>query len=149
MKYFYFSKAVVPNAFTALNAVCGFLSIVFAGQHDFKTSAILIFAAALFDLLDGIIARLLNTSSEFGVQLDSLSDAISFGAAPAFLIYESYMVQFGIWGVIVSSFLLICGAFRLARYNIQVEDLKNKKDFKGSKCIHLNISGSYGEPHQV
>jgi len=131
MKNINFSKAIIPNAFTAFNAVCGFLSIIYASQNEFRLAAMFIIAAAFFDLLDGIIARLLGTSSDFGVELDSLSDIISFGAAPAFLIYTGYLFQYDGLGIALSSLLLICGAFRLARFNVQVDDLKNKKDFKG------------------
>jgi CDP-diacylglycerol--serine O-phosphatidyltransferase len=104
---------------------------VFASQSDFRLASIMIIAAASFDMLDGIVARLLGTSSRFGVELDSLSDVVSFGAAPAFLIYKAYAFQFGGWGIVLSSLLLIFGALRLARFNIQVEDLNTKGDFKG------------------
>jgi CDP-diacylglycerol--serine O-phosphatidyltransferase len=131
MKNFTFSKAFVPNTFTALNALSGFLAILFASNNEFKFAAILILVAAFFDLVDGIVARLVGTSSEFGVELDSLSDVISFGAAPSFLIYKAYLYQFDWIGMLLSSFLLIFGAFRLARFNVEIDDLKNKKDFKG------------------
>lgn len=131
MNKFTFQKSWVANSFTTFNVFCGFLSIVFASQPNFRLASIMIIAAAVFDLLDGIVARLLGTSSRFGVELDSLSDVVSFGAAPAFLIYKAYAFQFGIWGIILSSLLLIFGALRLARFNIQVEDLNTKGDFKG------------------
>lgn len=126
-----FQKSFIANTVTALNAVCGFISIVFASQGEFRLASIMIIAAASFDLLDGIIARLLNTSSRFGVELDSLSDVVSFGAAPAFLIYKSHMFQLGGLGILLSSCLLVFGALRLARFNIQVENLNTKADFKG------------------
>jgi CDP-diacylglycerol---serine O-phosphatidyltransferase len=125
------SKSFIANTVTSLNVFCGFLSIVFASEAEFRLAAILIIAAAIFDTLDGITARLLHTSSRFGVELDSLSDVVSFGAAPAFLIYKAYAYQFGIWGILLSSSLLVFGALRLARFNIQVEDLDTKGDFKG------------------
>ncbi len=126
-----FSKSFIANTVTAFNIFCGFLSIIFASQNDFRLASIMIIAAATFDMLDGIVARLLGTSSRFGVELDSLSDIVSFGAAPSFLIYKAYAYQFGGWGILISSFLLIFGALRLARFNIQVEDLNTKGDFKG------------------
>lgn len=126
-----FKKSFIANTVTTFNVFCGFLSIVFASQSDFRLASIMIIAAASFDMLDGIVARLLGTSSRFGVELDSLSDVVSFGAAPAFLIYKAYAFQFGGWGIILSSLLLIFGALRLARFNIQVEDLDTKGDFKG------------------
>lgn len=125
------SKAFIANTVTSMNAFCGFLSILYASQHDFKMAAIYIIIAAIFDALDGIVARLLNTSSRFGVELDSLSDIVSFGAAPSFLIYKAYAYQFGVWGILLSSLLLIFGALRLARFNLGVTDLSTKGDFTG------------------
>jgi CDP-diacylglycerol---serine O-phosphatidyltransferase len=125
------SKSFIANTVTSLNVFCGFLSIVFASEAEFKLAALLIIAAAVFDTLDGLTARLLHTSSRFGVELDSLSDVVSFGAAPSFLIYKAYAYQFGVWGILLSSCLLVFGALRLARFNIQVEDLNTKGDFKG------------------
>jgi CDP-diacylglycerol---serine O-phosphatidyltransferase len=127
----FFQKSFIANTVTTFNIFCGFLSIVFASQLDFRLASIMIIAAAIFDMLDGIVARLLGTSSRFGVELDSLSDVVSFGAAPAFLIYKAYGFQFGVWGILLSSSLLVFGALRLARFNIQVEDLHTKGDFKG------------------
>jgi CDP-diacylglycerol--serine O-phosphatidyltransferase len=125
------SKSFIANTVTSLNVLCGFLSIVYASDGDYRLASIMIIAAAIFDTLDGITARLLHTSSMFGVELDSLSDVVSFGAAPSFLIYKAYAYQFGIWGILLSSCLLIFGALRLARFNTQVEDLNTKGDFKG------------------
>lgn len=124
-------KSIIANSITSLNILCGFVSIVFASQADYKMAVIFIILAAIFDTLDGLIARLLNTSSRFGVELDSLSDVVSFGAAPAFLVYQSYAYQYGIWGILLSSSLLIFGALRLARFNIMLEDISIKADFRG------------------
>lgn len=126
-----FQKSWIANIVTTLNVFCGFLSIIYTSESDFRLASIMIIAAAVFDMLDGIVARVLGTSSKFGVELDSLSDVVSFGAAPAFLIYKTYAYQFGGWGILLSSLLLIFGALRLARFNIQVEDLNTKGDFKG------------------
>ena len=125
------SKSIIPNTATALNIVSGFLSLIFASQNDFHTAALFIFIAAFFDLIDGLLARLTKTASMFGVELDSLADVVSFGVAPAFLIYQSYLIKYDIWGIVISSLLLIFGAFRLARFNVQVEDIKIKLDFSG------------------
>lgn len=124
-------KSIIANSITTLNILCGFVSIVFASQGDYKMAVIFVILAAIFDTLDGLIARLLNTSSRFGVELDSLSDVVSFGAAPAFLVYQSYAYQYGIWGILLSSSLLIFGALRLARFNIMLEDISIKADFRG------------------
>jgi CDP-diacylglycerol--serine O-phosphatidyltransferase len=99
---------------------CGFLSILSASEGNYNYAAWLIFVAGLFDALDGLVARLTNSTSELGVELDSLSDIISFGAAPSFLIYKTYFYQMEVWGIILGSLLLIAGGFRLARFNIQL-----------------------------
>lgn len=125
------SKSVIPNTATALNIASGFLSLVFTSHGDFHAGALFIFIAAFFDLIDGLLARLTKTTSMFGVELDSLADVVSFGAAPAFLIYQSYLIKFDFLGILISSLLLIFGAFRLARFNVQIEDIKIKLDFNG------------------
>ena len=114
------TRSVVPNLFTAINMFCGFLSILSASDGNYNYAAWLIFIAAIFDALDGLVARLTNSSSELGVELDSLSDIVSFGAAPSFLLYKTYFYTFDIWGIIISSLPLIVGGFRLARFNIQL-----------------------------
>ena len=126
-----FSKSSFANAVTSLNVFSGFVSIIYASQGNFRMAAVFIIVAAIFDTLDGIVARLLKTSSRFGVELDSLSDVVSFGAAPSFLVYQAHAYQFGFWGVAASSLLLIFGAMRLARFNINVSDLNTKGDFTG------------------
>ena len=114
------TRSVVPNLFTAINMFSGFLSILSTSDGNYNYAAWLIFIAAIFDALDGLVARLTNSSSELGVELDSLSDIISFGAAPSFLLYKTYFYSFNTWGIIISSLPLIAGGFRLARYNIQL-----------------------------
>ncbi|GBD88576.1 phosphatidylcholine synthase [bacterium BMS3Abin03] len=103
-----------------MNMFCGFLSIITASNGNYTYAAWLIFVAALFDALDGMVARLTNSSSELGVELDSLSDIVSFGAAPSFLLYSTYFKQFDAVGIVLSSLILIVGGFRLARFNIQL-----------------------------
>jgi CDP-diacylglycerol--serine O-phosphatidyltransferase len=125
------SKSFVANTVTSMNIFCGFMSIVYASQNNFRYAAIFIITAAIFDTLDGIVARLLDTTSRFGVELDSLSDVVSFGAAPSFLIFKAYAFQFGPWGILLSSALLIFGALRLARFNVMTEEIKIKGDFTG------------------
>jgi len=114
------TPSVIPNLFTSLNMFCGFLSILSASEGNFNYAAWLIFIAAAFDALDGIVARLTNSASELGVELDSLSDIVSFGAAPSFLLYKTYFYSMGTWGIIISALPLIAGGFRLAKFNIQV-----------------------------
>ena len=114
------TPSVIPNLFTAINMFCGFLSIISASEGNFNYAAWLIFIAAVFDALDGLVARLTNSSSELGVELDSLSDIVSFGAAPSFLLYKTFFYSMSTWGIIISAIPLIAGGFRLARFNIQL-----------------------------
>lgn len=124
------TPSVIPNLFTAMNMFCGFLSVINAAQNHFIYSAWLIIIAAIFDGLDGMMARLTKSSSELGVELDSLSDVVSFGMAPGFLIYQTYLFQFNSVGILISSLLLIAGGFRLARFNVQLVGF-DKSYFKG------------------
>jgi CDP-diacylglycerol--serine O-phosphatidyltransferase len=103
-----------------MNMFCGFLSILNASEGNFNYAAWLIFVAAIFDALDGMVARLTNSSSELGVELDSLSDIVSFGAAPSFLLYKTFFYSMNTWGILISALPLIAGGFRLARFNIQL-----------------------------
>ncbi|MCX7797380.1 MAG: CDP-diacylglycerol--serine O-phosphatidyltransferase [Melioribacter sp.] len=147
-------KSSIANFITSLNIFCGFVSIVYTSQNEFKLAAIFIILAAIFDTIDGLIARLLDTSSRFGVELDSLSDVVSFGAAPSFLVYKSYGYQFETIGIIISSFLLLAGAMRLARFNILIVDLKSKGDFTGlpiplSALTITTLIYSYYQENQI
>lgn len=90
MSKFKITKSIIPNTATSLNVFSGFLAIIFASDGDFHLSALMIFIATFFDLIDGLLARLTKTASMFGVELDSLADVISFGVAPSFLIYKAY-----------------------------------------------------------
>jgi CDP-diacylglycerol---serine O-phosphatidyltransferase len=130
MTKYRFTPSVIPNLFTAMNMFCGFLSVINTSQQKYFYAAWLIIIAAIFDMLDGLVARLTNSSSELGVELDSLSDVVSFGTAPAFLIYTAYLFQYDVWGVLISSLILIAGGFRLARFNVQLVGF-DKKFFKG------------------
>lgn len=132
MKKIRITRSVIPNLFTAMNMFCGFLSIINSGNQEFILASWLIFIAAIFDALDGMVARLTKSSSALGVQLDSLSDAVSFGVAPSYLIYKAYLCQpqFGTLGIIISSFLMIAGGFRLARFNVQLVGF-DKDYFRG------------------
>lgn len=114
------TPSVIPNLFTSLNMFCGFLSILSASEGNYIYSAWLIITAAIFDALDGLVARLTNSSSELGVELDSLSDIVSFGAAPSFLLYKTFFYTMNTWGIIISALPLITGGFRLARFNVQL-----------------------------
>lgn len=120
MPRFRITRSVIPNLFTAMNMFAGFLSIINASQGRFHYAAWLIIIASLFDALDGAVARLTRSSSELGVELDSLSDIVSFGAAPAFLMFAIYLHSYEIIGVLISSSLVLAGGYRLARFNVQL-----------------------------
>jgi len=124
------TRAVVPSLFTVLNAFCGFLSIINAHQNRIELAAWFIILAGVFDSLDGIMARITRSSSQFGVELDSLSDVVSFGAAPSFLVYQAHLSTLNSLGVIISSMPLVFGAIRLARFNVQLVGFE-KDYFKG------------------
>ena len=114
------TRAVVPSLFTVLNMFCGFLSIVNSSEGQFDVAAWFIILGGVFDSLDGVMARITKSSSEFGVEFDSLSDVVTFGAAPAFLVYKLHLYQFEGLGLIISSLLVIFGGIRLARFNVQL-----------------------------
>ncbi len=120
-------RAAVPSFFTLMNLFSGFLSIVQAFEGRFDYACWLIVLAAFFDVLDGMMARLTNTSSLFGIELDSLSDVVSFGVAPSVLVYVFGLREFGALGLLCSALPAICGAVRLARFNVGFEG--EKKDY--------------------
>ncbi|HEY7955048.1 MAG TPA: CDP-diacylglycerol--serine O-phosphatidyltransferase [Polyangia bacterium] len=113
---------ILPNLFTLSSVFCGFFAITLcAGSHSIESlyqAAIAICFAFFFDLADGRVARLTRTQSNLGLQLDSLADVVSFGAAPALLVYKWGLTRFGIYGVFIA--FLFCGAaaLRLARFNV-------------------------------
>ena len=114
------TRAVVPSLFTVLNMFSGFMSIIHASRGEIIAAAWFIILAAGFDALDGVMARITKSSSEFGVQIDSLSDVVSFGAAPAFLVYTLSLYRMEGFGILISSLLMIFGGLRLARFNVQL-----------------------------
>ncbi|MDP2302697.1 MAG: CDP-diacylglycerol--serine O-phosphatidyltransferase [Ignavibacteria bacterium] len=113
-------KKVIPNFFTALNMALGFYSVVETTNGNFHFAALLIGFAAVSDALDGLFARLTNTSSKLGVELDSLADVVSFGFAPAFLLWKTYLFNYEYVGLLISVLFLIAGGYRLARFNTQL-----------------------------
>ncbi|KAA0254818.1 CDP-diacylglycerol--serine O-phosphatidyltransferase [Acidobacteria bacterium ACD] len=111
---------VLPALLTLGNIFCGWLSLEAAVKDQFHLAASLLFLAGILDGLDGRVARLAHATSAFGEQLDSLSDVISFGLAPAFLVYRWGLGGFGRGGLLVAFLFLVCGACRLARFNAQL-----------------------------
>lgn len=122
---------ILPNLITTGNLFFGFFSIVKGLQGNFLWASGAILLAAVFDVLDGRVARITNSTSEFGVQYDSLCDLVSFGAAPALLMYKAGLSEAGRLGWIVCFMFLACGALRLARFNVQSSIGKASGDFTG------------------
>lgn len=113
------ARSSVPNAFTFANLSCGIMSLMMSFQENYLWAGIFILLACLADRYDGRVARFLKVSSELGKQLDSLADLVSFGVAPSVLAFNIYnFYTFGLLGYILVLLLPICGAYRLARFNI-------------------------------
>lgn len=121
---------LLPNLFTTAALFAGFFAIVQAMNDEWDRAAIAIFVAMVLDSMDGRVARLTHTQSEFGAEYDSLSDMVSFGAAPALIIYEWALRPLGRWGWI-AAFVYCAGAgLRLARFNTNL-DVVDKRYFQG------------------
>jgi len=121
---------LLPNAFTTAALFCGFYAIVMGMDGNFEKATIAIFIAMVLDSLDGRVARLTNTQSEFGAQYDSLSDMVSFGAAPALVAYEWGLRGLGQWGWLAAFVYCACAALRLARFNTNIA-VVDKRYFQG------------------
>jgi CDP-diacylglycerol---serine O-phosphatidyltransferase len=132
--------AIVPSLLTRGNAVCGFAAITFAAKvgpematpNDLYYAALLIFAGMVFDALDGPVARLARQTSAFGANLDSLSDVITFGVAPAFLMLKFSPVLFHprlLW--VIAVLYMLCAVMRLARFNVAHDDEPAHESFRG------------------
>ena len=121
---------LLPNIITLSSMFSGFYSIGASFNSDYERAAWAIMIASVFDVLDGWVARLTHTTSKFGIQIDSLSDAISFGVAPGVLAYSWSLQSFGKIGWLASFFMVACAALRLARFNVQMGG-EEKKHFTG------------------
>jgi CDP-diacylglycerol--serine O-phosphatidyltransferase len=121
---------LLPNLFTIGALFAGFYAIVAATKGLFEVAAIALFIAMLLDNLDGRVARLTNTQSDFGAQLDSLSDMVAFGLAPALIVYHWSLMGLGKIGWLAAFFYTATAALRLARFNSQL-NVADKKYFKG------------------
>lgn len=121
---------LLPNSFTTAALFCGFYAIVMAMNLKFDQAAIAIFAAMVLDAVDGRVARLTNTQSEFGAQYDSLSDMVSFGAAPALIVYEWALRGLGKLGWLAAFVYCAGAALRLARFNTNIT-VVDKRFFQG------------------
>lgn len=111
---------ILPNIFTSLNIFSGFYSVISSVNGNYTTAAVSILVAVVFDIMDGKVARATHTTSKFGVEYDSLADLISFGLAPALMMYLWALKPFGRLGWLAAFLFMTCGALRLARFNTQV-----------------------------
>ena len=124
---------ILPNLFTTASLFTGFMSIIFAVSGRYDSAAWAILFSALMDGLDGKVARLTNTASEFGIQYDSLADLVAFGVAPAFTSWMWVLEGYGKLGIGVAFLYVACTALRLARFNVCVTTV-SKKFFVGLPC---------------
>jgi CDP-diacylglycerol--serine O-phosphatidyltransferase len=152
---------ILPNLFTSASLFCGFYAIIEALRlaimqgTNFDRCAMAIVVAAFFDGMDGRVARKTGTASRFGVEFDSLADLVSFGVAPAVVVWLWALRDFDRWGWFASFIYLACGALRLARFNVQATSLE-KKFFQGLPIpmAALMVAGSIliwegGAPHAI
>jgi len=150
---------ILPNLFTSANLFCGFYAIIASIQGGYVKASIAIMVAALFDALDGKIARFTGTQSKFGLEYDSLSDAISFGVAPGILVYLWALQPFGRLGWLAALLFVVCGTLRLARFNTLVDRVSSEY-FMGlpipaaafmiaSTVVLFNRLGGEGTPRHV
>src|SRR5688572_22557737 len=124
-------RAAIPSLFTVMNLFSGFIAVKTAMMdHDFVGAGWFILLGAIFDMLDGVMARLTKSASEFGVELDSLADVVTFGVGPSAIVYSLFFWQYEGVGLLVAALPAICGALRLARFNVQLVGF-DKDYFKG------------------
>ena len=124
-------RVTAPSMFTTGNMACGFSAILLAFADKFTWAAALLAGSIVLDIADGAVARLVGATSPFGVQLDSLADLVSFGLAPAVLVHTWALPENPVLAWLSAFFWLACAAFRLARFNVTVDPLADKKYFVG------------------
>mgnify|MGYP005854236281 CR=1 FL=1 len=112
------TKKLIPNIVTLSNLILGITSLWYTMEGNYREAAVAVLFAMVLDGMDGRLARRLKVSSDFGKELDSLADLVSFGVAPALLAYASMLYLLGYWGLIISIIFALCGAIRLARFNV-------------------------------
>jgi CDP-diacylglycerol--serine O-phosphatidyltransferase len=121
---------ILPSVVTSGNLACGFLSVIYSIHNNYTPAAWLVLAAIGFDVMDGRIARWTKSNSSFGIELDSLSDLISFGVAPAILMYQMLLHTMNKPGIAIALFFVIACALRLAKFNVKAHD--------GETCSHFS-----------
>ncbi len=150
-------RKFIPSIFTVFNLFFGFLAIVNIYSEKYISVFYLVLVAGLFDFMDGKMARWLNQETKFGIELDSLSDIISFCTVPALLVNHLFMHDLGFVGILISFLPLLFGAFRLARYNV-LTNQKKVNYFTGLPVpamalsiisiiwFHIKLDGTAGNP---
>ena len=142
------SLFILPNLFTCSSIFCGFYAAVLCAANptgdDFYRASLLIIFAMFFDGIDGRVARMTRTQSAFGVQLDSLADVVSFGVAPALLLYRWSLEDLGFLGLFGSFTYIACGAIRLARFNVLTMNETGAPKKPGKYILGLPIPGAAG-----
>jgi CDP-diacylglycerol--serine O-phosphatidyltransferase len=118
---------ILPNLFTTGSLFAGFYGMVASMSGDYRIAAIWILVSAVFDGLDGKVARATGTTSKFGVEYDSLADLVAFGVAPGLMMYSWALKPFGRLGWLAAFLFVVCGALRLARFNVQVNTVESKR----------------------
>jgi CDP-diacylglycerol--serine O-phosphatidyltransferase len=125
------TRSVIPSLFTMMNLFSGFIAIKTAMiDSNYVAAGWFIVLGGIFDMLDGMMARLTHSSSEFGVELDSLADVVTFGVGPSAIIYKLFFIHYGGIGLLLGALPAICGALRLARFNVELVGF-DKNYFKG------------------
>lgn len=125
------TRSVIPSLFTMMNLFSGFIAIKTAMiDSNYVAAGWFIVLGGIFDMLDGLMARLTHSSSEFGVELDSLADVVTFGVGPSAIIYKLFFIHYGGIGLLIGALPAICGALRLARFNVQLVGF-DKDSFRG------------------
>lgn len=142
------SLFILPNLFTLSSVLCGYYAILLSSDHagyeSFYRAALLIVFAMFFDTIDGRVARLTKTQSAIGVQLDSLADVMSFGMAPAVLVYHWSLHELGTAGVLVAFSYVACGCIRLARFNVITMGESGAPKKPGKYILGLPIPAAAG-----
>lgn len=125
------ARVMLPSLFTLGNMLCGFSAVLMSFQGRFQTAAILVAISILLDISDGAVARAVGAITPFGLQFDSLADLISFGVAPAVLVYTWVLPYYQQWAWAGAMFWLACAAYRLARFNVTIDPMADKRYFIG------------------
>lgn len=145
----YRRRYAIPNAVTVGNMFCGFIAIMYASSGRLEKAVFAILLAILLDGLDGRVARRLNATSKFGVEFDSFSDVVSFGLAPAVMMYHWAFQQVADeFGVAVTFLYALCAASRLARFNIASENLKSFTGMPTPGAAAFIVAIIYTAPYQ-